>query len=83
MSVDGSTGAAAAAGIRPAFWDQNGDLRFEVILSIDGHEIHRRDDIAKALDGRKVGEKVAVTLLRDGKQETVSITLQSISQRAR
>jgi S1-C subfamily serine protease len=73
------TGAAAAAGIRPMFRDRNGALRFEVILSIDGHEIRRRDDVARALDGRKVGEKAQVTVLRDGKQETVSITLQSLS----
>jgi S1-C subfamily serine protease len=77
------TGAAAAAGIRPMFRDRRGSLRFEVVLAIDGREIHRRDDVAKALDGRKVGEKVAVTLLRDGKQETVSITLQSLSPPAR
>jgi S1-C subfamily serine protease len=41
------TGAAAAAGIRPMFRDRNGALRFEVILSIDGHEIRRRDDVAR------------------------------------
>jgi S1-C subfamily serine protease len=77
------TGAAAAAGIRPMFWDDDGDLRFEVILSIAGREVRRREDVARALDGKKVGEKVPVVLLRDGKQETVSITLQSLSQPAR
>jgi S1-C subfamily serine protease len=77
------TGAAAAAGIRPMFRDRDGTLRFEVILSVNGHDIRRRDDVAKALDGRKVGEKVPVTLLRDGKQETVTITLQSLSPSTR
>ncbi|MDZ4687600.1 MAG: trypsin-like peptidase domain-containing protein [Planctomycetaceae bacterium] len=78
----GEASAAAAAGILPMH-KPAGVWRFEVILSIDGREIRRREDVAKALDGRKVGEKVAVTVLRDGKQETVSITLQSLSQPTR
>lgn len=77
------TGAAAAAGIRPMFWDHDGDLRFEVILAIDGEQIRRQDDVMRVLEKRKVGEKVAVTLLRDGKQETLSITLQGISRSMR
>jgi S1-C subfamily serine protease len=57
-----------------------GVWHFEVILSIGGRDVRRREDVAKALDGRKVGEQVAVTLLRDGKQETVSVMLQSLSR---
>jgi S1-C subfamily serine protease len=77
------TGAAAAAGILPIYRDQDDQLRFEVIVAIDGQPVRRRDDVTRLLEKRKVGEKVNVTLLRDGKQETLSITLQEIGRPSR
>lgn len=74
------TGAAAAAGIRPPYRDEQGSLHFEVLVEIDGQRIREREDVLRALDGRKVGEKVNVTLLRDGKMVTLSITLQSLQR---
>jgi S1-C subfamily serine protease len=74
------TGAAAAAGLRPPFWDEYGELQFEVITAIDGKPIHRAEDVLKTLKGRKVGEVVQVTLVRDGQEVVVSITLQSLQR---
>ncbi len=73
-------GAAAQAGISPPYRDRNGEIIFEVLLAIDGRKIRVRDDVAKALDGRQPGETVEVTLLRDGKPVTLSITLQSLDR---
>ncbi len=78
-----STGAAAEAGIRPPWRDRDGRWHFEVIMAINGRKIASSKDIRAALDGKKVGDVVEVTLLRDGEPATVSITLQDVSARAR
>ena len=74
------TGAAAAAGILPPYRDRSGQWHFEVIVAIDGRRIRVSKDVREALSNRKVGETVEVTLLRDGKPETLSITLTEVSR---
>lgn len=74
------TGAAAAAGILPPYRDRAGQWHFEVIVAIDGRKIREAKDVRKALDGRQVGDSVKVTLLRDGKPETLTIVLQELNR---
>ncbi len=67
--------AAMEAGLRSAYRDGEG-IHADVIVSLAGRSIQRLADITKALDGKKVGEKVPITLRRDSKEVTLSITLQ-------
>lgn len=67
--------AASEAGLRSAYVDSDG-IHADVIVSLAGSPIRRVADIAKALNGKKVGESVPITVLRDGKEVTLSITLQ-------
>jgi len=48
----------------------------DVIVAIDGQTVRDMDDLIAYLVGKtEVGQQVELTLLRDGKQETVSVTL--------
>ncbi len=75
IDVD-ARGGAAAAGIRPTLRDSRGRIRLgDLIVAIDGKPIQNNNDLYKALDGRAPGDKVKVTLERDRKRDTVSVTL--------
>jgi S1-C subfamily serine protease len=52
-------------------WSTGGD----VILQVDGHDVIQPDDLARLVAARKPGEKVTLTVLRDGKKEQVEVTL--------
>lgn len=73
-------GAAAEAGILPSHWDADDRLHLVVITAIDGQPVKQAADVPRLLANRKVGDQVAVTLVRDGKETVVSITLQALQQ---
>jgi S1-C subfamily serine protease len=47
----------------------------DVILQVDGHDVIRPDDLARLVASRKPGEKVTLTVLRDGQREQVEVAL--------
>ena len=47
----------------------------DVILQVDGHDVIRPDDLARLIATKKPGEKVDLTVLRDGNEEQVEVTL--------
>ena len=48
----------------------------DVIIAIDGEGVSRFDDILSYLSRRtEVGQDVQLTIIRDGKIETVTVTL--------
>ena len=61
--VSGS--AAAKAGLR------SGDL----IVAFGGRPVRTVEDLLAALRHRKPGDRVAVTVIRDGKRKTLQVTL--------
>ena len=52
-------------------WDTGGD----VILQVDGQDVVQPDDLSRFVSARKPGEKVTLTVLRDGEKEQVEVTL--------
>ncbi|MCE9634731.1 MAG: trypsin-like peptidase domain-containing protein [Planctomycetes bacterium] len=56
---------AASAGIAPN----------DVIVRVGTQAVRGRIDLYRAIDARRVGEKVPVTFLRDGKETTVDVEL--------
>jgi putative serine protease PepD len=72
---------AAAAGLRGAvigqsFWgganlEQVGDI----ILTIDGRKVTDNEDLQNALEGKRPGQTVQVSLLRAGRQVTIPLRL--------
>ena len=71
-------GGAAAAGIRPTYEDEEGNIHLgDVLIEVGGRKIKSTIDLLKALDGPKPGDSIRVTLLRDGRLQTVDVQLQA------
>ncbi len=71
-------GGAAAAGIRPTYEDEEGNIQLgDVLIEVGGRKIKSTIDLLKALDGPKPGELIHVTLLRNGHLQTVDVLLQA------
>jgi putative serine protease PepD len=47
----------------------------DVILQVDGRDIVQPDDLARLVSAHRPGEKVTLTILRDGKREQVEVAL--------
>jgi len=59
--------AAYKAGIRD----------YDVITKINGEKVKDRDDLIRKISSLRAGDKVKVTVIRDGKEKTFSVTLDS------
>lgn len=57
-----------------------GFQRGDILLSIDGKEVNSVADVRNEVAAHKVGDKVKVLLDRDGKQETIEVTLEEMPQ---
>lgn len=67
---------AEAAGLRPATRGAGGTIRpGDVIRGLGGRQIVDSDDLTAALDRHGPGETVALTILRDGREVTLNVTL--------
>jgi S1-C subfamily serine protease len=47
----------------------------DVILELDGHKVIQPDDLARLVASKRPGEKVTLTVLRDGEKKQIEITL--------
>ncbi len=65
LVVRDATGPAAAGGVRQG----------DVIVNVDGAAISSMDAFATSIGKRKPGDAVALGVLRDGKPQTVTVTL--------
>lgn len=68
--------AAYDQGVRGLYRDNFGRLLIrDVVTAIDAMKVKSYDDLFAALDGYKIGDKVTLTLLREGKTRRVTIQL--------
>ena len=73
-------GPAAKIGLRPTMRDQAGRLVLgDILVRIGTHRLKSSDDLFKAMDAYKVGDKVEIEFLRDGKVQTVETVLERIN----
>jgi S1-C subfamily serine protease len=74
---------AANAGIRPSRYDDGSRVQLgDVIMALDGQPVHSASDVFDILDRHQAGDKVRATVLRDGREQTVTITLGPARQTA-
>ena len=67
-----------AAGLKETTFDRNGSITLgDVITAVEGKPITSVNQLAARLDDFKVGDRVKLTVLRQGKAMTVEVTLQS------
>ena len=71
-------GSADLAGFRAMQVDRRGNVFVDVIVGIDDVAVRSFDDLFRAFDTRKPGEKVTVHVVRDGRESTVEMVLQEI-----
>jgi serine protease Do len=64
---------ADRAGIHPA----------DIILEMDGDRVRNRDHFRNTISSARVGSKVRLTLLRDGAEKTVTVTLGELPEEER
>lgn len=66
-------GPAALAGIRKG----------DIIVEADGKKIKDGGDLQRILQAKNVGDQMSVVVLRDGKRQTINVTLQEMPMRLR
>jgi putative serine protease PepD len=67
---------AAVASITPGGPAEDSDLQVgDRITAIDGREIATSQDLASAIDDHKPGDRVELTVQRDGEQRTIEVEL--------
>ena len=73
-------GPAAKMGLRPTTRDTNGRLILgDILVRLGTQRIKHADDLFKAMDAYKVGDKVELEFLRDGKVQTLETVLERIN----
>jgi S1-C subfamily serine protease len=75
-------GPAQRAGLRPTRRDADGELQLgDVITALDGIAVKTNGNLHDQLAKHKPGDKVKLTIVRDGREQTVDVTLdQAYSQ---
>jgi S1-C subfamily serine protease len=74
-------GAAEQAGIVSTQPGPNGVWKLgDLIVGLDGAQILKQADLYRALDNHKVGDKIKLTLEREGQKRDVELTLQALDQ---
>ena len=51
----------------------------DVIVGVDGHEIHEADDLIQYIEGKKAGDSITLDILRDDKPLIKKITLEAFA----
>ncbi|HYZ26273.1 MAG TPA: PDZ domain-containing protein [Geminicoccaceae bacterium] len=75
MRVD-PNGPAARAGLRPTRRDLMGSVRLgDLIVAIDDKPLESTEDFFAALEERKPGDDVTLTVVRDDQPTSVPLTL--------
>jgi len=72
--IEGS--AAYKAGLKPTYRDKSGRLKYgDIIKGIDGEKISNQNDLLLALENYKLGEKIRLTVEREGGLYDLSLIL--------
>ena len=73
-------GPAAKIGLRPTTRDARGRLILgDIIVRVGTHRLRNSDDLFRAMDSLKVGDKVEIEFLREGRIQTVETILERVN----
>jgi S1-C subfamily serine protease len=79
LVIDAAAGGpAAAAGLHGTGQADSGD---DIITAIDGHTIATVDELTQYLDTKKVGDRVTLSVIRNGQHISVGVTLGAFQAR--
>jgi S1-C subfamily serine protease len=73
-----TTAKAPVAGLKEATFGRNGSITLgDVITAVEGKPIASVNQLAARLDDFKVGDKIKLTVLRQGKSMALEVVLQT------
>jgi putative serine protease PepD len=76
VSVDASAATARIAEVRPSTPAASAGLKGgDVVTAVDGTTISSGDDLTRAIDAHKPGDKITLTYKRGGSEHTATLTL--------
>ncbi|MDJ1636047.1 Do family serine endopeptidase [Rhizobium rhizogenes] len=75
LGLDGAKGALVAGVIKGGPVDNGSIKAGDVILKFDGKDVDEMRDLPRVVAESPVGKAVDVVIMRDGKQQTVKVTL--------
>ena len=76
VSIDATASTARVAAVKPSTPAQNAGLKAgDVVVEVNGKTIASGDDLTRAIDAHKPGEKITLTYKRGGSEHTVTLTL--------
>jgi S1-C subfamily serine protease len=73
-------GAAAKAGVEPTSVEEGEPDLGDIIVALDDTPIESASDLYSALDESKVGDRVTLTVNRDGEIVKLDVTLEALSE---
>ena len=74
-------GGAEKAGLKPTTQSSNGRILLgDLIKEIDNKKVNDSSDLFRLLDAKSVGDKVKVTIERDGKEKKIDVTLGALKE---
>ena len=79
FGLDAEKGALVADVTKDAPADKAGIRNGDIILEFNGKPINEMNELPKTVAGTAVGSKVPVKLFRDGKIETVTLTVEKLA----
>ncbi|HET9621165.1 MAG TPA: trypsin-like peptidase domain-containing protein [Kofleriaceae bacterium] len=71
-------GAAEEAGLIGVRQTPEGPTLGDVIVKVEGTDVHKSSDLYRVLDSHKVGDVLEITVENQGKRRTVKLTLQAV-----
>jgi S1-C subfamily serine protease len=71
----GSRAGLRAGSERASFQEQPWRVGGDVVTKVDGAPVREDADLARSLDGKRPGDRVTLTIVRDGDSRQVSVTL--------
>ncbi len=76
VRIDSQAPTARLAGVPDGTPAKKAGLKAgDVITAVDGTDVASGDDLSRAIDAHKPGEKITVTYTRDGSEHSVELTL--------
>lgn len=80
FGLEGENGALVAEVVKESPADKAGLKSGDIILEFDGKPIREMNALPRLVAGTPVGKKVVLTILRNGKQEEVPVTIERLRE---
>lgn len=82
FGIEGKNGALVSEVLKDGPADKAGLKAGDIILEFDGKKINEMNDLPRIVAGTPVGKKVNMRIIRDGKQQDLTATIERLKEEA-